>query len=438
MRVLFATYSERTHFHAMVPLAWALAGAGHDVRVATQPALVDTVTASGLTAVPVGADHNLWRIADRFLTARFARRDPAVYQLARAVDLPPFDIAELEPDEVDWDYLCSGYEHAVARWYRVVNDPMVDDLVAFARAWRPDLVLWEQATYAGPIAATAVGAPHVRMPWCLDIFGRTRATFRTLRDRRPAGDRPDPLAGWLRAHARRLGIDAADPAVEDMTVGHATIDQYPAPLQMDAGLDHLPMQYVPYNGPAVVPGWLREPPERLRVCVSLGVSATSRFGGYPVDMGDLLRALGDLDVEIVATVAEDQQAGLGAVPPNARVVSFVPLAALLPTCSAAVNHGAFGTINTTARCGVPQLTIPEQHDNPPACRRIAGYGAGLTIQYTGVTADGVQAAVRRLLTEPSFAGSAARLRESVLAMPTPQQTVPALEQLAATGAGAAR
>ncbi|MFF1946136.1 activator-dependent family glycosyltransferase [Rhodococcus qingshengii] len=434
MRVLFATYSERTHFHAMVPLAWALAGAGHEVRVASQPALTETIVASGLTAVPVGADHNLWRIANRFLTPRMARRDPAVYQRARAVDLPPFDTAELEPDEIDWDYMRSGYEHAVARWYRVVNDPMVDDLVAFAREWRPDLVLWEQATYAGPIAAAAVGAPHVRMPWCLDIFGRTRTNFRTMRDSRPEWDRSDPLADWLRAHAQRLHVDSADQTVEDMTVGHATIDQYPVPLQLDAGLNCLPMQYVPYNGPAVVPSWLRDPPSRPRVCVSLGVSATSRFGGYPVEMGDLLRALGDLDVEIIATVADNQQGGLGAVPSNTRIVSFVPLAALMPTCSAAVNHGAFGTVNTTLRYGVPQLTIPEQHDNPPVCRRIVSYGAGLTIPYTQVSADGVYAAVHSLLTESSFPESATRLRESMLAMPTPQQTVAALEQISGAAA----
>ena len=44
MRVLFATYPERTHFLAMVPLAWALRTAGHEVRVASQPTFTDVIT----------------------------------------------------------------------------------------------------------------------------------------------------------------------------------------------------------------------------------------------------------------------------------------------------------------------------------------------------------------------------------------------------------
>ena len=40
MRILFASIAEKTHFLGMVPLAWALQTAGHEVRVASQPEMV--------------------------------------------------------------------------------------------------------------------------------------------------------------------------------------------------------------------------------------------------------------------------------------------------------------------------------------------------------------------------------------------------------------
>ena len=64
MRVLLASYPDRPIFHPMVPLAWALRTAGHEVRFACQPAFADTITRAGLTAVPVGRDGNTVRMAE--------------------------------------------------------------------------------------------------------------------------------------------------------------------------------------------------------------------------------------------------------------------------------------------------------------------------------------------------------------------------------------
>ncbi len=54
MRILLTTYPEKPIFQPMVPLAWALRAAGHEVRVASQPFFADTITQAGLTAVPAG------------------------------------------------------------------------------------------------------------------------------------------------------------------------------------------------------------------------------------------------------------------------------------------------------------------------------------------------------------------------------------------------
>ncbi|MEU7564057.1 hypothetical protein AB0B38_38200 [Streptomyces eurythermus] len=54
MRVLFVTLAASPHFFVQVPLAWAPRPAGHAVRAASQPDLMDTITAAWLPAAPVG------------------------------------------------------------------------------------------------------------------------------------------------------------------------------------------------------------------------------------------------------------------------------------------------------------------------------------------------------------------------------------------------
>ncbi|MFF3444698.1 hypothetical protein ACFYWM_40620, partial [Streptosporangium sp. NPDC002721] len=266
MRVLFTSHAEKSHFLGMVPLAWALRNAGHEVRVASQPELTDVVTGAGLTAVPVGTDHELRR-----LSKVMERVDPGA---------PVFDMAEDRPEVLTWEHLTWGYGGVVPWWWRVVNDPMIEDLTGFCREWKPDLVIWEPLTYAGAIAAKACGAAHARFMWGLDLTARMRGHYLRVKEGRPPGDRPDVLAQWLGARAAKVGTTFS----EDLTTGHFTIDYTPTSLRLELPHTYLPLRYIPYNGAAVVPSWLHGPPAKPRVCLTLGTSATERLDGYSVDV----------------------------------------------------------------------------------------------------------------------------------------------------------
>lgn len=425
MRVLFTTYSEKTHLQPMVPLAWALRTAGHEVRVASQPELVDTITRAGLAAVSVGRDHNLWRAARRLLTPRVASVDPTIYNKVRGVRQPPFDIAGEPPENVTWSHVKAGYDDIVPSWYKMVNDPMIDDLVGFARAWRPDLVVWESSTYAGAVAAKVVGASHARLLCNLDMFGVARGHYVRLKAAQPPGDRGDALQEWLTARAERFGASFS----EDLTVGRFTIDQQPDSLRMEADLHYVPMRYVPYNGRAVVPRWLWDEPRKPRVCLTLGSTSAERFDGYAVSVQGILDALSGLDIELVATLPEREAAKLSRVPGNTRIIPFIALHTLAPTCSAMIHHGAFGTATTTALYGVPQLSLPERHDAPLHAEKLTKQGAGLAVDYRAATGESVREALLRLLREPVFRERARELREEMLALPTPNDLVPELERL---------
>jgi glycosyltransferase (activator-dependent family) len=418
MRVLFASYSDKTHFIAMVAQAWALRTAGHEVRVATQPKLVDTVTRTGLTAVSVGRDNQLWRVLEQ--------RAPDRFEAAKGGVAAPYDVAELPVEQITRDYLVEGYAQVVPWWHRMINDPMTVDLVAFARGWQPDLVIWETNTYAGAIAAKACGAVHARLMWSLDYFGRTRDIFLRLKEKQPE-DVTDPLAGWLGSQAAKYGAEFS----EDMTCGHFTLDYLPPSLRMDANLHYVPMRYVPYNGTAVVPRWLWEPPRRPRVAITLGVSAVQQFGGYAVNVQELLDSLADLDIEFVATLPDEERAKLERIPANIRIVPFVPLHALVPTCSAVIHHTGPGTMLTTALYGVPHLALPKQYDEPFLAARLAEQGAGLALPATKATGPRIREYLLRLLGDESFTAGAAKLQAEMQAMPTPNELVGRLETLVA-------
>jgi len=53
-------------------------------------------------------------------------------------------------------------------------EAMIGDLLDFARQWQPDLVVFEPTTYAGPLAAAALGIPAARHLWGIDFTLRTR------------------------------------------------------------------------------------------------------------------------------------------------------------------------------------------------------------------------------------------------------------------------
>lgn len=153
-------------------------------------------------------------------------------------------------------------------------------------------------------------------------------------------------------------------------------------------------------------------------------------GGDRASVGELLEAVAGLDVEVVATLNADQLKKLPRVPENVRVVDFVPMDALLPTCSAIVHHGGSGTSQTALLHGVPQVTVPtKMWCNVPKAEQVEQAGAGVWCEPEKLTATRLREMLLRVLDEPSFAAGAARVRDSMLATPSPGDLVPQLEKL---------
>lgn len=416
MRVLLTQHAATAHLNLMVPVAWALKAAGHDVVIAGQPDIVDGIRETGITGVSVG------KLSD--IAARLAAMPPEEHIYGSG-----YDLTEERADRLTYPWVrdCLAAWASPLAFDLITDESMYDDLVAFCRAWRPDLVIWDSITFPGPVAARACGAAHVRTTFGRDHWARMRDLFLELR-----GDRDeDPVAAWLEGKLARYGGDYHD----DVILGQATIDFLPgwSRFPMRHGPAYLPVRYVPHNGPAVIPSWLVPEPERRRVCFTLGVSGGEMWGGQgSIGVADLFDAVADLDVEVVATIAPGGLPDGRKAPDNVRLAGFVPLHALLPTCAAIVHHGGTGTTCTALVNGVPQLIVPAAlYDERGIADALALQGAGITVQPAELTPETLRAGLVRLLDEPSYTSRAADLRDDAVSAPSPADLVRDLEDLVA-------
>lgn len=422
MRVLFTVYAAKTHFYNMVPIAWALRAAGHEVCVASQPQLTEAITRTGLTAVPVGEEQSM---AGRSAAAADHVADDTSWRDLNA------GITETRPEVLTWDYVLGTFTVACSTHYEHATGgrAMLDDLVEFARDWKPDLVIWDAMTFAGPVAARAGGAAHARMLFGIDYIGRMYGDYVELRDQQPPERRDDPVGDWVAGRLDRFGCDHDPGLVTEMMTGQWTIDPTPSWMQFPLDLPTTRVRYVPYNGPTEVPGWTLEKPGRPRVCLSLGVTAREVLGGEVFSVTDMLRSLADPRMELVATLNTDQLAAGDELPENVRAVDFVPLNDLLPTCSAIIHHGGFGTLGNALVHGVPQMIVPGRYwDEIGFGRHLEARGAGMLLDDDGVP---LSEKIRRILDDPSYLANAATIQQEILGTPSPSDIVAELEELTA-------
>ncbi|WBB98273.1 activator-dependent family glycosyltransferase [Solwaraspora sp. WMMA2080] len=419
MRVLVTVIAVKTHLYNVVPMAWALQAAGHEVRVASQPDLVEAITNAGLTAVAVGDPLGMGRSEHGPRGQTFRAHGGGMLVAAG--------------EEPTWEHALGALTVACAVEYEFfAGQTVLDDLVEFARGWQPDLVVWDALTFSGAVAARACGAAHARMLFGIDYITQMYGHFVALRDEQPADRRDDPVADWLTGRLGRYGCEFDPSDALELMTGQVTIDPTPAWMQLPLGLPVLPVRFVPFNGAASVPQWIYDPPRRPRVCLSLGMSGRDLFGGDLVSVADLLTALAELDIELVATLNADQLAAVTTLPDNVRAVDFVPLNELAPTCTAIIHHGGFGTLGNVLVHGIPSLTVPAPWwDEKDLGTHLHNRHAGIHLDPHTLTPDTVKTALHQLLTDPTYQHHATNVQHDVLTTPTPNDVTTQLEQLAA-------
>ncbi|MET9297295.1 nucleotide disphospho-sugar-binding domain-containing protein, partial [Streptomyces sp. NPDC003077] len=396
MRVLFVASGWPTHYMAMVPLAWALRAAGHDVRVAAQPSMHPVIVRSGMPAVGVGPDVDFASIRRRTLPHERQGTDrPRTAEELRAA-------AERD-------------DGGLFRAWNEATTAALDDTVAFARAFRPELVVGDTMAPAALVAAHALGVVGVRHLWGPDILGS------------PGGERVlDVLPGYWEQFERHGVRPSGDPA-------HRTVSPCPPSLRLPAAPGLLPLRWVPYNGTGPVPAWLREPPRGPRVCVTWGTSTTDVVGRGSLAVPDVLDALAGMDVEVVVAVTAAERETIGTPPPGVRVLENTPLHLLLPGASLLIHQGGFMTALSAAYHGVPQLVVPQLPNQISDAEVLERTGAARRLPVERAGRERLREAVEAVLGVPSYADAAGRVREEILALPAPREVARTLRDLAGAG-----
>jgi UDP:flavonoid glycosyltransferase YjiC (YdhE family) len=371
VRILFTTVPLPGHFFPLVPLAWACRALGHDVLVATSENFVPAVLCSGLPATSNG---------------------------------PAAGVADLRPAHVAGGTLGERrFAHGQA--FSRIAKRNLSGTLALQDRWLPDLVVSERAEFAGPIAAAVHGIPQVEIHWGVAALSEYRV-----------------------AAAAELEPDLVALGLPGLPRPAAVVNTWPPSLRLVHAAGHRSMRYVPYNGEARVDSWVLARKEKWRVCVTWGTVLPHL--GLADFLVPVLTGLELLDVELVLAV-DDSIVPRIALPGTVRHAGRMPLAQVLTTCDAVINHGGQGTALTALATGTPQLVLPQFDDQIDNADMVVKAGAGLQLVPEEVSAHTIARCCANLLDAQRFRAGAARIAAEIAAQPSAFDIVDVLTGLAA-------
>ena len=154
---------------------------------------------------------------------------------------------------------------------------------------------------------------------------------------------------------------------------------------------------------------------RPSVYATLG-SAAGGVEGTALAYRAVLAALADVDADVLFTIGKTDPGALGPIPANVRVASYVAQREAM-MCDAAVIHGGSGTTVAALYRGLPTVCVPLFADQFHNATALAAHGLGLTVG-ADRAAQELAPAVHRVLTEPAFRSSMARVADELRAVPT--------------------
>ena len=381
MRILFSSSSGYGHVFPMVPLAKAFVAAGHDVLWATGASSCRLLDGTGIETAPAG-----------LAGPDLARKRGAV--LSEAEQLPP-------PERAAFVF---------PRMFGEAFTPaMVRDLLPLARAWRPDLMIHENAELGSPVVGSVLDVPSLT-----HAFGGAVPADNLI----AAGELVAPV--WaaegqeLPAYAgcfTSLYLDICPPSVQSVPTDHIGASQSLRPVS-DTG-----------PAPDPVPDHLVDDGRPL-VYLTLGTVRNNS----PV-LRPAVDALAALPVRLLVTLGPDGDPQvLGSQPDNVRVEHWVHQPQVLEHSSVVVSHAGSGTFLGALALGLPQLCLPQAADQFRNAAGGARSGAALVFPPAEADPDAIAGAVTRLLAEERFRRNAAKVAGEITHMPSPAVVVGELVQ----------
>lgn len=372
-RVLAYTSPARGHLFPLMAILEELHRRGHEVAVRTLGAEVETVRARGLDAAPIDA-----RIESIPLDDWRARTPAGAIKRAMQVFATR---AELD----------------------------APDLGAALDEVRPDATLVDVNSWGAIAAAEARGGPWGTFcPYPLPLSGPGVPPYGPgLRPARgPLGRARDAVLGPLltsmyeravlpRVTALRArfglppiaGID--DFFTRAPLVLYMTAEPFEYPRAWPDGV--VPVGPCEWDPPAEPPEWLAGIERPLVL-----VTSSSELQDDARLVQTALDGLAGEDLDVVATLPARDPAGFR-VPPNVRLVPFVPHGPVLDRAACAVTHGGMGVTQKALARGVPVCVVAFGRDQHEVARRVETAEAGVRLPARRLSPERLRAGVREAM-----------------------------------------
>jgi MGT family glycosyltransferase len=401
-RVLAYTSPERGHLYPLVSTLLELRQRGHEVRVLTMNAAVETLRELGIQAAPVAPHIEAVKMDDwRARTPIGAQRREAGFLVSRAAHELRDVRAALEG---------------------------IDALLIDATSWGAQIAAeasglpWAMVGHF-PLPIPSPDAPPYGMGLKprADRLGRARDM---LARRLILG----PLEGIVLSKLNMLRAEQGLRALHDANDLFANLA--PLVLYYTAEPFEYPRREWPrsvrlvgpgiWDPPAADPPWLEELERPLVL-----VTCSSEFQNDGKLAAIALDAFADSQYELAVTTAAVDPAGLPALP-NAHVAQFMPHRGLLQRAVCVVCHAGMGITQKALAAGVPVCAVPFGRDQFEVARRVVVASAGTMLPANRLRPERLRAAVGGAIGRTAGAETIARAFASAGGAPA---AVDALEAL---------
>ncbi|MEE1926819.1 macrolide family glycosyltransferase [Streptomyces sp. TRM 70351] len=302
-------------------------------------------------------------------------------------------------------------------------EPFLDDAVQalpqIADAYagdEPDLVLYDIASYPGPVLAHRWKVPAVQLsPAMVAWEGYEEEVAEPLFAALRTSERGIAYYARFRAWLEANGLPGTDP---DRFTGRPRRCLALIPRVLQPHADRVDPAVYTFTGPCqgdrAHQGDWRRPEGAGRVAL---VSLGSAFTHQPAFYRACVRAFAELPGwHLVLQIgAFTDEAALGELPPNVEVHRWVPQLRVLRQADLFVTHAGMGGSQEGLACGVPMIAVPQAADQFGNADTLTALGVARRLDTEDATPEALREAAQALLGDPGLPARFAAVQEQLRA-----------------------